>query len=543
VIIDESFWPSTIKQASFGFDRLNSFAKRRDYVGTIARVIQNAMVNGESLKKTLKNIGVTKSELQDAAKSASADIETPPITPRMDIKTQRILVRKAKSRKGVNFRRMWGLMAEEIDLPGDEFRRVQFKRDVPVPNGEKQDRIFINWCNQLRVVRNHVLVLDADANEEILKRFLPHIEVSAIDVERNAEVIQVMDTPCSKRRLLGAKPEETDTAARRLADVQTLIDQEARGGRSVLVVATKKVAEHLTELDGCEITWFGALLGVNRFKDIHTVIIVGREQAPPDVYEEQARAFWWDKELEFIDIDEYGNRMLSKEKRAYRMRDGSIRSVEVGVHPDPRIQMLVEQGREAQSAQAIDRLRLIHNVRAKRVLILSNIPLDVTVDKLVTWREMVPSRIDRAINQNDVLPTSHGELARIFPELWPTPAAAKEQLKRQGLNGNDLLVIYILGKRSYLILVNYRRPGQRGNATKALISLAISNPRAALEAVVGEVVHFEFEKICSSRGEIAVHIEEGKGPEPSAPPLFGGIISILVDRVRNFPDDARIFTE
>jgi hypothetical protein len=66
------------------------------------------------------------------------------------------------------------------------------------------------------------------------------------------------------------------------------------------------------------------------------------------------------------------------------------------VHPDRRVQAVVEQVREAEMVQAIDRLRLIHSEREKLVLILCNIPLDLPIDELVTWRELagddLPSR-------------------------------------------------------------------------------------------------------------------------------------------------------
>jgi len=39
--------------------------------------------------------------------------------------------------------------------------------------------------------------------------------------------------------------------------------------------------------------------------------------------------------------------------------------------------------------QAIGRLRLIHSPRKKTVCILCNVPLDIPVDELVTWRELV----------------------------------------------------------------------------------------------------------------------------------------------------------
>jgi hypothetical protein len=39
--------------------------------------------------------------------------------------------------------------------------------------------------------------------------------------------------------------------------------------------------------------------------------------------------------------------------------------------------------------QAIDRLRLIHRSQRARVILLSNVVVDVTVDRLVTWRELL----------------------------------------------------------------------------------------------------------------------------------------------------------
>jgi phage/plasmid primase-like uncharacterized protein len=537
-IIDETFWQSALDKTSFGIDRLNIQGRSQDYIKILARRVQSAMENGEPVKKALKDNGVTDSELRDAARAARADLEAISISPGLDIDTQRRLISKANPSEGLKLCRMWRLMAEEFDQPGDEFVRVQFKRDF-LHDGERQNRIFLYWRKDFRIKEGHVLVLDADANEEILKPFLPEIKVITIDVERNAEVIQVVDTPCSNWKLLADKPDAAaQLAAQSLGNVQAFINQKPNLVTLNLVVATKKIAKCLKAPEGCDVVWFGSFLGVDIWKDFDTVNIVGREQAPPVAYEEQARALWWDQGLKLIEPDELGNRFLSKETRAYRMRDGSIRTVEVDVHPDPRIQMLVEQGREAQSAQAIDRLRLIHNKLPKRVYILSNIPLDVTVDKLVTWREMVASPVQRALSRHGVLPTSPSELARIFPDIWPTSAAAKEQLKRQKLNRNDSLIRYLLENRSYLILVKYRRPGQRGKSTKALISFAIPDPRAALEAVVGEVIHFEYVKFCHQKGDIPVHVAEGEIRDPLESSVFGGLGSCQVDMIRSLPDDS-----
>ncbi len=53
----------------------------------------------------------------------------------------------------------------------------------------------------------------------------------------------------------------------------------------------------------------------------------------------------------------------------------------VDVHPDPYCQMVLEQIRERESEQAIDRLRLVRQ-DGKRVIILSNVVLDLDVDEV-----------------------------------------------------------------------------------------------------------------------------------------------------------------
>ena len=56
-------------------------------------------------------------------------------------------------------------------------------------------------------------------------------------------------------------------------------------------------------------------------------------------------------------------------------------SVQVQVHPDWRAQLLLEQVREAESEQALDRLRLLRGEgKQRQVYVLSNVPLNVTVD-------------------------------------------------------------------------------------------------------------------------------------------------------------------
>ena len=115
----------------------------------------------------------------------------------------------------------------------------------------------------------------------------------------------------------------------------------------------------------------------------------------------------------------------------YTIREGSDRQVRIRVHPDRRVQAMVEQVREAEMVQAIDRLRLIHSEREKIVVVLCNIPLDIPVDELVTWRELTgDDRLAEASalceqKGRDALPVAPESMTELFPELWGTEKAAE----------------------------------------------------------------------------------------------------------------------
>ena len=65
------------------------------------------------------------------------------------------------------------------------------------------------------------------------------------------------------------------------------------------------------------------------------------------------------------------------------------------VHFDPRCQAMLEQIREAEMVQAIDRVRPIFNHR--KVFVLNSLPLDLTVDRTLTWSELRPGKLREGI--------------------------------------------------------------------------------------------------------------------------------------------------
>jgi hypothetical protein len=297
--------------------------------------------------------------------------------------------------------------------------------------------------------RRRLLVLDGTANAEILSQFVPSlVTVPEIRVRRNARVIQVSNATFYRGSLIKRNPTPEGKRKReptaRLLEVSEFIARTALGGKT-LVVTNKPVRCALTREDengplpisakyrGADIAHFGNIRGSNEFKDHEIAIILGRDEATVAAAEQRAMAIWYDTKepIRRIGPDVRGRINYPSRMRRYRMRDGRTRPGSVSMHPDPRVQAVVEQGREAEMIQAIDRLRLIHNEKRKTVYILCSVPLDLPVDELVTWKQLTGDRrLSDALAECDArgwdaLPLAAKEMSRLFPNLWVTRKAAE----------------------------------------------------------------------------------------------------------------------
>ena len=141
---------------------------------------------------------------------------------------------------------------------------------------------------------------------------------------------------------------------------------------------------------------------------------------------DQARAMWWDSEEPLRGLqDKSGNLPYTSEPRGYRgIQRGSVM---VQVHPDWRAQLLLEQVREAESEQALDRLRLLRGEGDQRqVYILSNVPLNVTVDYGWSWKQYQKSlEVLRACSW--VVPKKTKDLMALIPDI--SERTARDWLK------------------------------------------------------------------------------------------------------------------
>jgi len=229
-------------------------------------------------------------------------------------------------------------------------------------------------------VKGRILIFDADASKRLNERiFQRNFEYREIKVPRHLEVLQVSDRTFSRVSLFPlAKASGEEKRQRKMSRFGYEVFEYLRtvATPETLVVSYKELADLLREtrqpgddLGGVE--HFGALRGIDEHKGRETVIVVGRNQPSDRDLASYARCF-------------YGQ---DQDPLVFRpsLEPGQMPT---GPEPDERIQELLEQIREAESMQALARLRDVQSDTPKKVILLSSLPLPGLEIESVTWKEL-----------------------------------------------------------------------------------------------------------------------------------------------------------
>ena len=379
-----------------------------------------------------------------------------------------------------------------IQTLADEMRLTN--RDVSHAIRPSKGGVVVLRRKSLKLPSVPVLIIDADANKELLELYFGRkVEVIDIPVERLAVIHQFKDKTFSKRALLEAESTLLD-------DVKDFVSKVSASGNT-LVVATKEVRralsgeaeQNLTDdvwFEGATLTHFNSLRGVNRYADYQNIVIIGREQPSTTGLEDLARALWWDADKQLLELaDQSGSKPLMKSKGTYWVQDGAT-SAQTYVHPDERANALLGLIREAESVQAIDRLRLLRPHREgldRRVFILSSQPLDLRLDHLWSWDSLKESQ--RIIDAcGGIVPFNPKHLLKLDPVVRGIKTAERRIRDLKALKP----LINILISEVRVFVVEYKTASQRVRS-KALIvgDYSLRAVRARLKALANADVSLE----------------------------------------------------
>jgi hypothetical protein len=219
---------------------------------------------------------------------------------------------------------------------------------------------------------------------------------------------------------------------------------------------------------------FGELRGRNAWEHCPGGLFIGAENISIADVEAMARAFMATDPAPFTSMDEdpppdwkWRNQWPYRATRMRRMRrmrgsSTSTSPVAVPVHPDPRVQDVLELVREDELLQGIDRLRPVWHRR--HLTLLNDLCLDVTYDAIHSHKHLVAggNPIERARNATGIVPFSPDDLAKAHPSIFRTPSAAEHALRNYRRNLQE-------DEKWGLAVVSYRRVGQRGPEARLLL--------------------------------------------------------------------------
>ena len=357
--------------------------------------------------------------------------------------------------------------------------------------------------------------LDASLSASVIKAVSPDCRIVEIQASRNAHITQITDSAMSHHRLL----EDNDHLSSRLIE---LAHRKARehGSNGAVIAPLKWLEAHRHRLPaGVKVAHFGALRGLNSLEHCEWLIQIGRFQPPPFAVESAARAWFPDTALNLT-----GGYALTHRELTAKNGDGAMTWTHT--HIDPRCRELLESVREEESLQALDRLRLVHAPHAKRIYLISNLPLPgIEPDALTTLdAATLPGRLAEVALRDGIIVTGKKELATRHSDIFATEKSAHREL-RSYREVMDLIGavsnMTTIGNRTYCEPAKpftYRLQGCRGVARTALIPCGITETRAAeiLTEIHGKYVIFK-EQINSADPPLPT--AEPPAPEPPPEPI------------------------
>lgn len=484
IIVDENIVIKSVGQTSFHPDRLDDDGQA---------AVREHLDNGTPIKEALIINGVTKEIAIQKAKQLDEEVKifVHPNMPESMALNNIAKLRKKSNRAAASF---WRQANREWDFDRP-FHGIDIDKNAEIQTEdgkELQNRAYVMYRKTIKRSKNvPVLMIDADSNIKINRLLFGNtMQEVEIRAKLNTHVIQTHSSVFTKMSML--------TDKKLMNKIKELIQEEVSlaDGGGVLVVTNKKVRELITGKSACDdfgkptisdeycgasITHFGAILGVDRWKDHKTIIVLGREQPWPQQVERITRALYWDSEEPLNLPGEY-----TREKRGYQLKGDQQLGVVAQVHPDPNVQQTLELIREHQSGQAISRLRMVHSSEQKRVIIMSNLPLDVEVDELVTAKELFAggSPLMRAWKElPGVMPLSAPWLANRFSGFFGSHDTANRLI-----SDKIKMTHFSYNLHMETASFKFRLAGSRGKPMKCLSIHDEDTTRLHLEQLFGKKV-------------------------------------------------------
>jgi hypothetical protein len=215
---------------------------------------------------------------------------------------------------------------------------------------------------------------------------------------------------------------------RALRDIHAILHGEASlaaPGR-LLAVAQKRIVAQIEAIGplprNLDLMHHGAVSGDDRFRNAARIVVIGRQAPAPAAVEACAEALTgaactrlpaghWYQRIDAV----------------HELADGRFVAAERDHHPDAIAEAFRRRVTALELQQIIGRGRGIWRTAASplHILVLTDVPLDLPVDELITDAAVRPSFEDRQIAASGIASQCAAHAAKAHPELWPNADRAQ----------------------------------------------------------------------------------------------------------------------
>ena len=304
------------------------------------------------------------------------------------------------------------------------------------------------------------LLLDATLPDApILQVYHPQAKIAAdiqVAMAPPVHIRQIRRAPTSSNKLKDEK--HCDAVLRHI--LQRWMET---GRAQTLVIVQQKFEDYLKSAglpDNIKIAHYNDVAGLDHYKDVRLLILVGRTAPGPQAMETLAGALSGAQPAR-AKPNTKGFTWYEQTKRGIRLASGGAVETTGDLHPDPFVEAVRRLVHEAELIQAIGRGRGVNRTTETPLDIdlLFDTCLPITVEEVSVWKP--PSLLITTAAADGVMLTSFVDMTKLWPQLWPNEKSAYRTLEQ----GVPVLPEFVP--------ISYRLAGPKMKQRLAYFNLAI----------------------------------------------------------------------
>jgi hypothetical protein len=373
---------------------------------------------------------LTGTDVRDAPNDVYGEMEEIHADGKMSGKERQAEIEIAKR----NHRRLvevaiWGKLGhvnEDKPTPGLRIEEQPNADGIPEPRLRLRRRRLVHSD-----FRKPTLLLDATPQWDAYRKFWDINRTTKIEAAMPHVTVRQIIWSASGAKLL----KDTETSNSNCGRVARYIESRAAGFQRVLVLCQMGLEERLRERmpENVQISHFNAVRGLDRWKDVDCLIMIGRTQPPPKEVEMQAEVIF-DEVPNGLD----GAYYPKKDAGLTITENAKGNCVQMEYHPDNNSEVMRWLACEAELIQCVGRARGVNRTAdtALQIDIVGTVPLPFMVNEVMKLDEANPDPLDVMAGRGVVLdcdPSAKGAakvIAAMLPDLYGTSDAVKSARRR-----------------------------------------------------------------------------------------------------------------